>query len=142
VFCKVGLYEEEELLGQPHSVIRHPDMPRAVFHLLWQRLQAGEEIFAYVKNMAKNGDFYWVLAHVTPSRDLSGQITGYHSNRRLPDRAAIAVIEPLYRRLRGIEERHPDRKRGMQESVVLLEAALREQRQTYDEFVLGLAVAA
>src|SRR3546814_12599671 len=74
-------------------------MPRAVFALLWQRIQEGVEIFAYVKNMAKNGDFYWVLAHVTPSHDLQGRVDGYHSNRRLPGRNALAVIEPLYKRL-------------------------------------------
>ena len=74
VFCKVGLYSEDELVGQPHSIVRHPDMPRSIFALLWERIRAGREIFAYVKNMAKNGDYYWVLAHVTPSYDGNGQI--------------------------------------------------------------------
>lgn len=60
-------FTEPELLGQPHSMIRHPDMPRAVFKLLWDRLGAGHEIFAYVKNMTKSGDYYWVHAHVTQS---------------------------------------------------------------------------
>jgi len=141
VFCTVGLYEEEEVLGQAHSLIRHPDMPRAVFHLLWQRIQAGEEIFAYVKNMAKNGDHYWVLAHVTPSHDLQGNVNGYHSNRRVPSRSALAVIEPLYRALAAEEERHADRKQGMQASTAMLQAALQQRGQNYDEFVLGLAVA-
>ncbi|MFC3675799.1 PAS domain-containing protein [Ferrovibrio xuzhouensis] len=139
VFCKVGLYEEEELLGQPHSILRHPDMPRAVFHLLWQRIQEGAEIFAYVKNMAKNGDFYWVLAHVTPSHDLQGKVDGYHSNRRLPGRNALAVIEPLYKRLLAEEQRQADRKLGMQAGAALLNDVLRERQQGYDEFVLGLA---
>jgi len=141
VFCKVGLYEEEEVLGQQHSIVRHPDMPRTVFQLLWQRIQAGEEIFAYVKNMAKNGDHYWVLAHVTPSHDLQGNLDGYHSNRRLPGRNALAVIEPLYRALAAEEERHADRKRGMQAGVAMLQAALQDRRLSYDEFVLGLATA-
>ena len=56
-------------MGQPHSIIRHPDMPRAVFKLLWDTLFEGREVFAYVKNMAKSGDYYWVFAHVTPSFD-------------------------------------------------------------------------
>lgn len=139
VFCVVGLYEEDELLGQQHSIVRHPDMPRAVFQLLWQRIQAGEEIFAYVKNMAKNGDHYWVLAHVTPSFDLDGKVDGYHSNRRVPSRKALSTIEPLYRRLIEEESRHSDRKQGMHASVALLSDILRDKRLDYDRFVLGLA---
>jgi PAS domain S-box-containing protein len=140
VFCKVGLYDEEEVLGQPHSIVRHPEMPRAVFHLLWQRIQNGEEIFAYVKNMAKNGDHYWVLAHVTPSQDLQGRIDGYHSNRRLPQRAALAEIEPLYRRLLETENGHADRKQGMQAALAMLEQDLQQHGIDYDRYVLALAV--
>lgn len=139
VFCKVGLYDEDELLGQPHSIVRHPDMPRSVFQLLWQRISNGEEIFAYVKNLAKNGDHYWVLAHVTPSFSLDGQMDGYHSNRRVPRRAALAEIERLYARLREAEERHPDRKQGMQAGVALLADDLQRRNIDYDRYVLGLA---
>ncbi|HPV77190.1 MAG TPA: PAS domain-containing protein, partial [Gemmatimonadaceae bacterium] len=60
VFIRVSGYEEDELLGAPHSIIRHPDMPRAVFKLLWDTLATGREVFAYVNNMARNGDNYWV----------------------------------------------------------------------------------
>lgn len=139
VFCTVGLYEEDELLGQPHSIVRHPDMPRCVFHLLWERIQSGEEIFAYVKNMAKNGDFYWVLAHVTPSYDLQGNLDGYHSNRRVARREALARIEPIYRRLGAAEDAEHDRKAGLAQSRALLQQILAEQDASYDEFVLGLA---
>ena len=138
VFCKVGLYDEEELLGQPHSIVRHPDMPRCIFALLWERIQSGREIFAYVKNMAKNGDHYWVLAHVTPSYDGNGQIDGYHSNRRVPDRAALAVIEPLYRDLLAIEQAAPDRKTGLASSLEQVAALLDDKGMTYDEFIFSL----
>ena len=77
-------------MGQPHSIIRHPDMPRAVFKLLWDTVIEGREIFAYVKNKAKNGDFYWVFAHVTPSYDNDRRIIGFHSNRRVPDPKVVA----------------------------------------------------
>jgi PAS domain S-box-containing protein len=140
VFCRVSLYSEAELLGQPHSLIRHPDMPRAVFHLLWQRIQEGKEIFAYVKNLARNGDYYWVLAHVTPSFDGQGRIDGYHSNRRCPAREAIATVEPLYHKIRAEEERHDDRKAGLQAGIAVLEDALAGLGLDYDRFVLGLAV--
>ncbi|MFN4277061.1 MAG: PAS domain-containing protein [Ferrovibrio sp.] len=139
VFCKVGLYDEADVLGQLHSVVRHPDMPRAIFHLLWQRIQAGQEIFAYVKNLAKNGDYYWVLAHVTPSHDLQGRLEGYHSNRRVPARQALVDIEPLYRRLCDIEERHPDRKQGMHAALEAIESDLKARHLDYDRYVLGLA---
>ena len=85
-FCQMAGYTEAEMLGQPHSVIRHPDMPRAVFKLLWDTVLEGREIFAYVKNMAKNGNFYWVFAHVTPSYDANRNVIGFHSSRRVPDR--------------------------------------------------------
>ena len=67
VFQRVSGYTEEELQGKPHSIIRHPDMPRCVFRLLWDTVQSGHELFAYVLNLAKNGDGYWVFAHITPS---------------------------------------------------------------------------
>ena len=79
-FCHVAGYDEAELLGQQHSIVRHPDMPRAVFKLLWDTLGEGKEIFAYVKNMTKHGDYYWVFAHVTPSYDGAGKLVGYHSS--------------------------------------------------------------
>ena len=99
VFQRVGLYTEEELKNQPHSILRHPDMPRCVFKLLWDTIQAGQELFAYVKNRAKNGDYYWVFAHVTPSYDTQGNVSGYHSNRRVPRPESLAVIKTLYSEL-------------------------------------------
>lgn len=138
VFCRVGQYDEEELIGQPHSILRHPDMPRCVFQLLWDVISSGREIFAYVKNLAKSGDYYWVLAHVTPSYDKAGKIDGYHSNRRSPDPAAIQKIEPVYRLLLEEERRHTDRKEGQAAGVALLKKLLAERGQTYDEFVFSL----
>lgn len=138
VFCKVGLYTEGELIGQPHSILRHPDMPRAVFSLLWERIQGGGEIFAYVKNLAKSGDFYWVFAHVTPSYDADGKLSGYHSNRRVPDRRAVQAIEPIYRDLLAIEKANPDRQAGMREATRAMETLLQQQNMSYDEFVFSL----
>src|SRR3546814_11478743 len=89
-------------------------MPRCVFQLLWQTIDAGNEIFAYVKNMAKNGDYYWVFAHVTPSYDANGKIDSYHSNRRLPSQAALAQVEPLYRALLADAQTNAHRKQGQE----------------------------
>ena len=142
VFCRVGLYGESELVGQPHSVIRHPDMPRSVFKLLWETVASGEEIFAFVKNMAKNGDHYWVLAHVTPSFDAKGQITGYHSNRRMPDEAAVRKIDAIYREVQAEEQCHADRRQGLQAGYDLLQAKLRALGLPYDRFVFSLTAEA
>lgn len=137
VFLRVASYDEREVLGQPHSLVRHPDMPRCVFKLLWDTVAAGSEIFAYVKNMAKNGDFYWVFAHVTPSFDSKGEIVGYHSNRRLPRPEAIAVVDPIYRQLLAEEERFENRKEGMESAVAMLMALLKERSVTYEEFIFS-----
>lgn len=139
VFCKVGGYTEKELLGAPHSILRHPDMPRCVFKLLWDTLGAGQEIFAYVINRAKNGDHYWVLAHATPSFDANGQIVGYHSNRRAPNKKIVdEVIVPLYRSLLEIENRHSNAKEGMMAAFNHLLQILKDKGVTYDELIFSL----
>ncbi len=138
VFLRVSQFEAKDLLGQPHSIIRHPDMPRCVFKLLWDTIEAKGEIFAYVLNMAANGDHYWVFAHVTPTLDPKGNIIGYHSNRRKADRGQIAKVEPLYRSLLEEERRAADRKLGMQKSYDQFQAMLRAKGTAYDEFVFSL----
>lgn len=139
VFLRLAGMTEEEAIGQPHSIIRHPDMPRAVFKLLWDTLATGKEIFAYVVNRSKNGDHYWVLAHVTPSRNASGEIVGYHSNRRVPDRKVLdTVIIPLYKQLLDIEKSHQNSKEGMNAAFDTLVNLLKEKGVAYDEFIFSL----
>lgn len=138
VFCRVAKMTPRALLGRPHNIIRHPDMPRAVFKLLWDRLKAGQEIFAYVLNMAADGDHYWVFAHVTPSRTGAGEIVGYHSNRRRPDPWQIAKVEPLYRELAVLERDTPDPKLGLSRSTERLERLLADKRLSYDQFVFAI----
>jgi PAS domain S-box-containing protein len=138
VFIRVSGYEEAELIGAPHSLIRHPEMPRAVFKLLWDTLAGGHEIFAYVNNMARTGDNYWVLAHVTPSFDRDGAIIGYHSNRRVPDPDKVAKVKPLYAALLAAERQHVDRRDGLVASVALLEGILAQAGLRYDEWVWTL----
>jgi PAS domain S-box-containing protein len=137
-FLEVALYTEEEVLGQPHSIVRHPDMPRCVFKLLWDTILAGEEIFAYVKNMAKNGDHYWVFAHVTPTFNSAKEITGFHSNRRKPKLRQIQIVDGLYRKLKQEEERHSDWKRGMAAATELLLQSATAKKMEYDEFVFSI----
>ncbi|RED53792.1 PAS domain-containing protein [Aestuariispira insulae] len=140
-FLKLAGYEEKECLGVQHNLIRHPDMPRSVFKLLWDTLQAGQEIFAYVNNRSKNGDHYWVLAHVTPSFSANGEVLGYHSNRRVPNRAVIDEhIIPLYAQLLEIEKSHESPKEGMNNAVQTVMDLLQENRVGFNEFMFSLGV--
>jgi PAS domain S-box-containing protein len=139
VFLRVSSYAEADVVGQPHNLIRHPEMPRAVFALLWERLAAGEEIFAYVVNLASTGDHYWVLAHVTPTRDAAGRIIGYHSNRRVPTREAVAAASELYRTIRAAETAAVGgAKAEAAAGTALLQQVLDTEGRSYDEFVFGL----
>ncbi len=138
VFLRVSGYMEDEVLGAPHSLIRHPDMPRAVFKLAWDRLLDGHEVFAYVNNMAINGDHYWVLAHMTPTFGRDGGIVGFHSNRRVPDRAKVNAVLPLYETLRTEEGRYPDRALGLRASTALLDRTLASLGKSYDAWLWTL----
>lgn len=138
VFERVSGFSQAELLGKPHNLIRHPDMPRCVFKLLWDQLGTGKEIFAYVVNMSRNGDHYWVFAHVTPSFDGKGRIVGFHSNRRVPDRKAVETVIPIYKTLREQEAKGADPNAGMLSAEKLLGEVLQSQKTTYDEYVFAL----
>ncbi|RBY92054.1 aerotaxis receptor Aer [Blastococcus sp. TBT05-19] len=135
VFLRVSGYEPDEVLGQPHNMVRHPEMPRAVFKLLWDTLGAKQEIFAYINNLASNGDHYWVLAHVTPSQGPDGRVVGYHSSRRKPSAAAIRRVQPLYSQLVAEERRHANARAAVDASSRLLADVLAEQQQSYEEFI-------
>ena len=138
VFIGISGYEESELLGAPHSILRHPDMPRTVFKLLWDAIQGGREINAYVKNLAKDGSFYWVFANVTPSFDARGGLSGYYSVRRKPRAEAIQAFTGIYQAMLEAERRAGGGQEGMKASKGLLDQTLQEKGVSYDEFVLGI----
>ena len=138
VFLHLAGYTEREIIGQPHSLIRHPAMPRCVFKLLWDTIQSGKECFAYVLNRSKNGDHYWVLAHVTPNLDAKGTIIGFHSSRRAPRAEALAKVKPLYQTLLETERKAADRKIGQEASYRQLTELLAREGKSYGEFVFGL----
>ncbi|MGV8996381.1 MAG: PAS domain-containing protein [Parvibaculaceae bacterium] len=138
VFLRVSGYSVKDLIGQPHSIIRHPDMPRCIFKLLWDTISAKGEIFAYVVNLASNGDHYWVLAHITPSFDAHGNVVGYHSNRRKTDPDKVEKIIALYADLRARENDIRNRKDGMMAAHAHFTDSLNARGVGYDEFVLTL----
>ena len=139
VFIRVSGYSEGELLGAPHSILRHPAMPRCVFKLLWDTVKGGNEIFAYVLNLAKDGGEYWVFAHVTPSYNLAGQHVGYHSNRRVPYADALEKVRPLYAQLLAVEKRAITPNAGMEASFKMMVDLLQGQNTDYSRFVFSLS---
>lgn len=95
-FKKVSGFDDKELLGKSHNVVRHPDMPPAAFEDLWASLKAGKPWLGLVKNRCKNGDHYWVEAHVTPLF-AGGEIVGYESVRVKPEKDHVERAERLYK---------------------------------------------
>ena len=138
VFLRVGAYSLPEVIGQPHNLIRHPDMPRAVFKLLWDTLAARQELFAYINNLAADGANYWVLAHVTPSYGEGGTVVGYHSNRRKPSPGALAQVKPLYRELLEEERRHPNARAAVEASSTLLAERIAARAASYEDFIWSI----
>lgn len=138
VFLRISGYPEDEVIGAPHNLVRHPDSPRGLFKLLWDQIGAGKEVFAYINNMAKNGDHYWVLAHVSPSFDPRGKLIGYHSNRRSPLPEIVAEISALYDRMRAAERGITNAQQASAASLAVAEAVLAERGQTYDEYIWEL----
>ncbi|NMP30201.1 methyl-accepting chemotaxis protein [Thalassotalea sp. M1531] len=100
VFCKVAGFTQEELLGKPHNIVRHPDMPKAAFGDLWEKLKRGDSWRGFVKNRCKNGDYYWVDAFVTPLYE-NGVVTGYQSVRCKPTQEQKEKAQSLYDAING-----------------------------------------
>lgn len=101
-FIEMSGYTEAELIGQPHHILRHPDMPAAAFADLWQTVARGEKWHGYVKNLRKDGSYYWVYATVIPNVR-GGQVVGYTSVRRKPSRTRVDECVALYARMRAEE---------------------------------------
>ena len=137
IFIEFSGYSEAELLGQQHNIVRHPDMPRGVFKFLWDTLQSKRECFAYVKNMSKDGSYYWVFANVTPSLDAQGQAEGYFSVRRKPKPQAVSAVSDLYRKMLD-EERRAGPRDACAASLALLTNVLTQRGVSYEQFILSI----
>lgn len=133
-FVKYSGYSMKELLHKNHNIIRHPDMPRVAFKILWDYMHAGREYFGFVKNRNKTGAFYWVFANITPSYDESGNVIGYYSVRRSPNRKVLELMSSLYKTLREIES-----KSGMQEALKAVDGVVAQYKMSsYNELVFRL----
>lgn len=129
-FCEISGYTEEELIGRQHNILRHSDMPRAIFYLIWNSLLRGEPVSGVVKNLAKSGEYYWVIADFNVKRDEMGVLKSFTAFRRAAPNQVIDTIEELYETMRKIEN-----KRGLEGSLAYFEAFLEEQEMSYDEFL-------
>lgn len=104
-FIEVCGYDKDELIGQPHNIVRHPDMPKIVFKLLWETIKQGKNINAVVKNLAKDGRYYWIFTEFETRRDTdTGNIIGYHAARKSISIHVIEIIADLYAKLLEIEK--------------------------------------
>jgi len=94
-FVEMTGYSKQEAIGQPHSILRHPDMPKAAFEQMWKVIQEGKVWDGYVKNLRKDGKFYWVDVHIVPKKDENGKIIGYIASRKVtvPDRLQSTIVQ-------------------------------------------------
>ncbi len=132
-FIQICEYQEYELMGKPHNIIRHPDMPKVIFKLLWDRLNKGQNIYALVKNLAKSGKYYWVLTSFKTTFDDEGNIISHRSFRKAAPVDSVRKIEKLYKVLLSIEQAQ-----GMNTAEKYLLGMLEEKNLTYDQFILNI----
>jgi PAS domain S-box-containing protein len=131
IFYKLSGYNKRELTFEPHSILRHPDMPKVVFKHLWSELKQGNEVYAFVKNLTKDGSFYWVLAYVRPTLNPDGSLRNYVSTRKMMSDDARAFIEPFYAKLLDVEKNS-----GVEASEKLLIETL--ENRDFNQFMIEL----
>jgi len=132
-FLRIIEANEDEIIGKAHNIIRHPDMPKAVFKLLWDVIEAGGEIFAFVINKTKSGTAYWVYANITPSFDENGKIIAYYSVRRRPNPKALEIIKPIYAQMLQAEKTG-----GVSASTKILLDLLNQKGMEYNELIIAI----
>jgi len=122
-FMEVSGYSREELIGKAHNIVRHPDMPKVVFKLLWETILKGRNINAVVKNLAKDGRYYWIFTEFESVKDFeTGEIIGYHADRKSISKHVLEIIAGLYAELLEIEK-----KDGVEASEKYLISFLKEK---------------
>ena len=131
-FISISGWEEKELLNKPHNILRHPDMPKVVFKILYEHIKNKKEFFGFIKNLRKDGGFYWVFVNITPSFDSNGKMIGYYSVRRKPKNGFKKIIEPLYETLKNLETQ------DISKSYDYIKNILKEKNLSFNEFNLNI----
>ena len=135
IFVKISGYTKDELVGANHNLIRHPDMPRVMFDVVWDHIKGRENIMAVVKNLAKDGRYYWVITDFVTDVDADRNVTSYTAYRRSPKPGILKTIIPMYKALNAIEEFA-----GMDAAKHFLTDFLERRKESYDDFIESLIV--
>ncbi len=132
-FLDYAEYVEDEVLFKSHSIVRHEDMPKCVFKILWEYIRDGKEVFAFVKNKTKYNNFYWVFANITPNYNQSNQVIGYYSVRRKANKKAIDIISSIYAEALNIEKRE-----GVKKSYDFIMSKAYSENLSYNNLIMKL----
>jgi len=135
IFVSISGYSKEELVGANHNLIRHPDMPRVMFKVVWDHIKDRENIMAIVKNLRKDGKYYWVITDFVTKVDENRNVVNYTAYRRAPKDCVLRTIEPMYKALKAIEDFA-----GMEAAEHFLMDFLERRGESYDDFVEHLIV--
>lgn len=135
VFAKVSGYSEEELVGSSHNVIRHPDMPKVMFKIIWEHIKDKENVMAVVKNLAKDGRYYWIVTDFITRVDANRNVIDYTAYRKPINNRVKKVVIPLYKVLCAIEEFD-----GMEASEIFLNDYFKKIGMSYDELIEEIIV--
>ncbi len=103
-FVEMTGYSKEEAIGQAHNILRHPDMPKAAFEQMWSTIKSGTTWEGYVKNLRKDGKYYWVIVNIIPKLDEKGEIIGYIASRKVPDRHQLELTIQTYKKMLEAEK--------------------------------------
>lgn len=130
-FCEVTGYHESELIGKPHSIVRHPDMPAAIFELLWDHLSKRKPIPMFFKNLAKDGRYYWTFCEINVKINRAiDEVEGFFGYQQAAPKHALPTVEALYQKLHAIEKES-----GNEASYKYLRAYLQEREQTWAVYI-------
>ncbi len=132
-FIEVSGYNQEELIGKAHNIIRHPDMPKVIFKTMWEKLHLGKNLYAIVKNLTKDGDYYWVVTKFETTFDSDGNILSHYARRKAVPQNVRETAESIYETILAIEKHDP---KLAEESF---HEILEKYGLTYDEFFLEVA---
>lgn len=132
-FLDYAEYSEEEVLFKSHNIVRHEDMPKCVFKILWEQIKQGKEVFAFVKNKTKYDNFYWVFANITPNYDKNNRVIGYYSVRRKANPNALGAISSLYDKALQIEK-----SQGISKSYQFILEQVAAAKLSYNNLVMNL----
>lgn len=132
-FQSVSGYTTGELIGSPHNIVRHPDMPRVIFKMMWDRIKSGKNMAAVVKNLSKDGRYYWVVTDFQVQTDSKGEISGFTAFRRAADKDTINTIVPIYEKIIEAEQIG-----GIEAGEHELNMILKQKSMSYSDFLDGV----